>query len=246
MQKGSQLAITLTLTLTLVAFVGCGEERESSTTQMAADRRPNAHGVLPCTDKDEPTNFDAYFVGRRFEGLPLTDVKRDCTKAPRFAPPYVRQNMVAYLYGDCTPRGYEGRCRLPLQVQSRPRCEIGFSHHSSQEFRIRGVPARYQGGGLALLTGDAMVALFGTDEGRLLRATKALIKAPARPSDRVRATKAHGPLPPPKTPATGCAYNAVPSRKPPPPRPDTRSPRPPSVPPERPVKPNSALAPLPA
>ncbi len=65
----------------LVTGVGCGDQRRASDAQVVADRRPTDAGVLPCTDKDEPTNFDAYSVGSKFEGLPLVHQGRRCTVA---------------------------------------------------------------------------------------------------------------------------------------------------------------------
>ncbi len=192
------------LTLCSAVAPGCGGDPKSS------DRQPRAAGVLPCTAEDEPTNFSAYHVGREFEGLPLTGHDRRCTQAPPGAPPQARLNLVEYHYGDCEPPRGEGGCALPLSVQSWPRCERGFSPYSSREFTIRGVPARFQGGGLALLTGDSLVSIFGDDRDRVLRAARALVKAPARPSEPVSDEQKSGPLPPAKPAASGCRTDPAP------------------------------------
>ena len=209
------------IALAVLALLGCGDEQEPSAAPATADRRPNADGALPCTQRSEPTNFDAYWVGREFEGLPLSGVERKCTQPSSLGPPQARLNVVEYHYGDCEPPPREGGCPLPLSIQSWPRCERGLSPYHSGNLTIRGVPARYQGGGLALLTGDALVAIFANDSERLLRAAGALVKAPARPSDLVAKAKPSGPLPAVKPPPRGCA-----SRRPDPAVPESR--RPPS------------------
>lgn len=244
------------LSVTFVSLVaigvpafGCGDDRrEPAEVQTVVDRRPTPAGVLPCTETDEPTNFDVYSVGKRFEGLPLTHQERMCTQAPSRAPPQARANDVLYVYGDCEipPEQEEGGCMPPLSVQSWPRCERSFSPHSSREFTIRGVPARYQGGGLTLLTGDAMVSLFGTDEDHMLRAARALVRAPAKPSDPVKDEVALGALPPPEPRRSGCASRKTP--RPPQPRlpaPSHEPPNLPTAPSEPPGKGEPAFPPAP-
>lgn len=191
--------LTLVSLALLAALVpGCGGEPE------VADRRPTAAGVLGCTAKEEPTNFGAYHVGKEFEGLPLTSQNRACTEAGPNSRPEQRVNAVEYSYGSCNPAPERG-CPAPLSVQSWPRCERGFSRISSPRFIIRGVPAQYQGGGMALLTGDSMVVIFANDRGRMLRAARALVRAPAKPSDPVRDAHASGPLPAPAPLPRVCA-----------------------------------------
>jgi hypothetical protein len=191
----------VSLALLTASIIACGGEPQ------AADRRPTAAGVLRCTTEDEPTNFGAYHVGKEFEGLPLTSQDRVCSRAGPGRPPEERLNIVEYGYGDCNP-GPGERCPVPLSVQSWPRCEGGFSRISSPRFIIRGVPARFQGGGLGLLTGDSMVVIFANNRGRMLRAARTLVRAPAKPSDPVGDAHASGPLPTP-TPLPGACAAAA-------------------------------------
>ncbi len=231
----TRLSVTLVWVAIAVPVLSCGDEgRERSEDRAAADRRPTPAGVLPCTDKDEPTNFDAYSLGREFEGLPLTGVDRMCTEAPSFAPPYVRENVVAYYYGDCDipPDQEEGGCRLPLTIQSRPRCERDPSDYYSSKVTVRGVPGRLQDGGVELLTGDAVVNVSAIEPGRALRAARALIKAPAKPSDPVDEAEASDTLPPAKPRPKGCANPAEA------PRPKLRRPAPSHKPPKLPTAPS--------
>ena len=192
--------------LTLVSLVlmaawstGCGGEPE------VADRRPTDAGVLRCTAKDEPTNFGAYHVRKEFEGLPLSSQGRACTRPGPDSRPEQRLNVVRYSYGSCNPGPDRARCPAPLSVQSWPRCEVGFSRISSPQSIIRGVPAQFHGGGVALLTGDSMVVIFANDRGRMVRAARALVRAPANPSDPVRDARPSGPLPPPAPLPRECA-----------------------------------------
>ncbi len=193
----------------LVLFAACGAERSRGGRGPAANQpepraKPTVAGVLPCTEKDEPTNFAAYSLGSEFEGLPLTGQDRQCTLASPNAPPHVRQNTVAYIYGDCKPPPEEGGCSPPLSVQTAPRCERGFSapsHHNplKKKVEVRGVEARLHEDGyrLELLTGDSAVRIFGNDRAQVLRAGRALIRAPAKPSDAVKDGQPSGPLPSP-------------------------------------------------
>lgn len=190
-----------------VLVSACGSDPAASDRESAAaDRGLAAGGTLPCTEEDEPTNFVAYSLGKEFEGLPLTSKHRRCTLAHPSAPPQARQNSVTYIYGDCeVPAGDpEGSCALPLQVNSKPRCEVGFSPAGSHNpladrITIRGVPARlYEGGNrLEILVGRSTVNIQGLDRAQVLRAGRALVRAPAIPSDPVRDGDATGALPSP-------------------------------------------------
>lgn len=181
---------------------------QSSGTQSATPVR-----VLPCTSPNEPTNFTTYSVGPRFEGMTVTNYERKCTKAPRIAPAYVRMNAVWYSYGECVPRATDGSCKLPLVIMTYPLCERQPSmlrpnpHHNPLHGRstVRGLPADlYQGGHKVLLfTGDSTVSVFATDPARAARAARALVPAPAKPSDPVTPGDSNRPLPaPPEGPVT--------------------------------------------
>jgi len=176
--------------------------------------------LLACTKRGEATNFASYSLGRGFEGLSLSDQHRTCTipepvspdvarveaRLPADArrPRDARLNFVSYLYGDCRAPPGEGGCPLPLEIQTWPRCErdpsdYAISAHNPLEakLKVKGVPAHLYEGGLRLevYTGESTVVVFGTDPDTVLRAGRALIKGPARPSDRVEDRAAIGALP---------------------------------------------------
>jgi hypothetical protein len=116
----------------------------------------------PC---DEASDFDHYFLGTSFEGLPLTSKGWRCSPPPRkvrdvhgtpvyFSP--ARVNAYTYIYGSCTPPRdpatgrFEGGCPPPLSVSSSPSCERphsivrrygGGTQLRHTHIRIRGVPA---------------------------------------------------------------------------------------------------------
>lgn len=191
----------------------CGSEGPAGEPESAAATAASTpSAVLPCTGEDEPTNFVTYSLGTEFEGLPLTSQERYCSYAPPGAPPQVRQNVVLYTYGTCEPPPGEGGCPFPVSVQTKPRCEVGFSppsHHNplAGKERFRGVDARvYQGGHrLEVQSGGSMVTIFADDRAQLLRAGRALVRAPARPSDGVKEGDVSAPLPSPPLglPASG-------------------------------------------
>jgi len=195
----------------LGSMLGCGSERRAGKPEPAAGA-PTSSAVLPCTEEDEPTNFVVYSLGTEFEGLPLNSQERHCSYAPPGAPPQVRQNVVLYTYGTCEPPPGEGGCPPPVSVQTKPRCETGFSpasHHNplAGKERIRGVDARVYDGGyrLEVQSGGSMVTIFADSRAQLLRAGRALVKAPAKPSDAVKEGDVSAPLPspPPGLPASG-------------------------------------------
>jgi hypothetical protein len=203
------LALATSPLFALVALLlaaGCGSERSS------ADRTSSR--VLPCTGPHEPANFSAYSLGPTFENLPLTDQDRECDQAPPGAPPERRLNIIEYAYGDCEPPPGEGGCAKPLVVQNWPRCErdpsdYAVSHHNPLKAKVavRGVPGHLYEGGLRLevYTGNSTVVVFGTDEARVLRAGRALVKAPSRPSASVSSGDTTTPLPAPPSRPISCS-----------------------------------------
>lgn len=190
-----------------------GSDRAFPAAQQEPQSGPSVVEALPCTSEDEPTNFAAYSLGRDFEGLPLKSQLRRCTLPPPRAPPQVRQNSVIYIYGTCeVPEIPEGSCVPPVQVHSKPRCEVGFSppsHHNPLADRIlvRGVPARIYEDGyrLEMLVGRSTVTIHGVDRAQVLRAGRGLVRAPAIPSHPAREGDPTGPLPSPPSglPASG-------------------------------------------
>lgn len=196
------------LALTVTFAAGCGSESAAERKSRPSTSSQGSPAALPCTGGEERTNFTLYSLGPKFEDLPLSrDPERRCTRAPAGAAPAMRLNLVSYTYGDCKPiPGSEHQnCNYPLEVQAWPLCErdpaeLKPSHHNplAGTVRIRGVPGRlYEGGRrLELFTGDATVVIFG-DQARVLRAGRALVKAPRNPAGRVVAGDTGAPLPPP-------------------------------------------------
>lgn len=137
-------------------------------------------------------DFDLYYLGAEFEGLPLTHVDRRKDE-PTFEEP-LAANWVTFIYGDCEPIGDTG-CPAPLEVQVWP---ASVRNRGVQpvapdgEPGVRGVPAAFYEGGdrLELATGRSTVVLFGFDSAQLLRAAEELrgINVAVGPDD---------PLPPP-------------------------------------------------
>lgn len=204
--KSRRLALTTTSLVGLVALVlttGCGSERSSADQTSSAGQTTSR--ALRCTGQDEPTNFTAYSLGPEFEKLPLTSQSRVCNQAPPGRPPEERLNIVEYSYGSCNP-GPGERCPSPLSVQNWPRCERDPSDYAGslhnplkRRLEIRGVPAHvYEGGGrLEIFTGASTVVVFGNEEAQIVRAGRALVKAPAKPSAEVTGGDATAPLPAP-------------------------------------------------
>jgi len=200
---------TLVLVAAVMTVAGCGSD--SAPAPAAASSR-----VLPCTDDSEPLNFTAYSFGRKFENLPLTRQSRDCTHAPSFAPPEARTNSVLYTYGECEPipgDNTEGRCSFPLSVQSWPRCERDPSDLDTtrgnplkEKRTIRGVPVHLYEGGyrVEVYAGETTVIMYGDDRAQLLRAARALVKAPAKPKDPVTDGDTGKPLPSPPSEPIPC------------------------------------------
>ncbi|HEX2016124.1 MAG TPA: hypothetical protein VGN69_05465 [Solirubrobacteraceae bacterium] len=130
-----------------------------------------------------------YWVGMRFDGVPLTAADRPADYDPSLG-------MRVY-YGDClrhrSPLG-SGGCTLPLEITS-----VLLKVHSNQPLGVhhathrRGVPAVIfdHGRSIELYTGRVAIDIFATTARRAERAVRALRTLNTRPSYR------SGPLPPP-------------------------------------------------
>jgi hypothetical protein len=123
-----------------------------------------------------------YFVGEEFEDLPLTAILGH-------APP------LTFVYGDCeVPRGSDGGCAPPLEVQvwplkRRPPGSIS-TMIECRRVTVRGVPGAFFGSDLDLYVGNQTVVIFADSQARALRAAEAL-----RPVDANRATTEDLPAP---------------------------------------------------
>ncbi len=129
-----------------------------------------------------------YFVGEKFEGLPLTAV---------VGPPL----PLEVDYGECEyePNPEEGwGCDSPLGIETKPISEgrpgLSWSERPCRRVTVRGVAGAFFGTGLdahlELYSGDQTITFFADSPGRALRAAAAL-----RPVDADRATTED--LPPP-------------------------------------------------
>jgi hypothetical protein len=124
-----------------------------------------------------------YFVGEKFEELPLTAIVGDVGR-------------LTFVYGDCDPEGGDGGCAPPLEVQvwpigRRPPGVIS-AMIDCQRVTVRGAPGAFFGGpDLDLYVGDYTIVIFAESREQARRAAEAL-----RPVDA--AGPDSGDLPAPK------------------------------------------------
>jgi hypothetical protein len=128
------------------------------------------------------TVYDIYWVGRRFQGIPLV--------AADFRREYNPQLGLAVYYGDCARKVSlfgAGGCHLPLQITSV--CYV--QHHNDglgprRSARIRGVPAVIFNGGksIELYTGNILVDVYADRPSRALAAAKRLFPLNGPPQQR--------------------------------------------------------------
>lgn len=151
--------------------------------------------ALVCTAMTELLTFAAYHVGPVFEGLPLTDILRQC-ESPADLDSAERAlgatpvNFIDFIYGDCAPASDpdDSSCDLPLQIQSWPACMRSRASYSSEpgvrypreETTVRGVPAAWfdDRGRLEIYTDRTTVVIFGTDVAQMLRAADGMLLFP--------------------------------------------------------------------
>ncbi|HEX9942300.1 MAG TPA: hypothetical protein VGG03_09810 [Thermoanaerobaculia bacterium] len=77
----------------------------------------------PCTEREQPTNFEVYSAGPQVSGLPVTETLRTCENDQPHAGE-LPANYVSYIYGDCPYRkAGEGGCPPPLAIQTWPACQ---------------------------------------------------------------------------------------------------------------------------
>ena len=146
------------------------------------------HSDLTPTTVHTFTDFAVYSLGREFESLPLTRIRRQ--HDPRSPDPSagVRANYVSFIYGSCKPAGDTG-CPYPLEVQVWPACVRTLADYKATPFSselaphekmtLRGVPAAFFNEGVQfrrveLYTGHVTVVVFGLERATVLRAAAAL------------------------------------------------------------------------
>jgi hypothetical protein len=95
------------------------------------------HEALPCTEPQDPINFEIFSAGPEVAGLPLNATVRRCdTAAPADEAP---ANRITYIYGSCEPSEGEGGCAPPLEVQTWPACQ-----RSKAGYTFEGEPLPYR------------------------------------------------------------------------------------------------------
>lgn len=132
------------------------------------------------------SEFPLYWLGRSFDGLPLTEVEDPRKQLADTDPAHPRS--VSFTYGTCEPPRDEGGCAAPLQVTTEVGARPERYDVPSQRIEVLGVPGRIIGGGeLELYTGRHIIAIVGDDEGRLRDAVGALRRAnpPGPPVERL-------------------------------------------------------------
>lgn len=131
---------------------GCGGDD----TQASAETPQAAQRAVP---------YAVHWVGRSFAGLPLTAVLRDGS------------GDVTVIYGTCKPKGGEGGCAPPLQIQSASICDrnaLLYTRPPTSE-RLRGAVARRdQEGDVRVDTGVSNVTVFAGSASLRERALAAL------------------------------------------------------------------------
>ena len=114
------------------------------------------------------TEFDLYWLGDEFAGLPLTRIVRYVYEPPPDVPAVTAENVVLFIYGTCTPDpAADFGCPIPLSVRNEPYCMRPPSLLAEQattggQGDIRGAEARQlTSGDILLWTGDVRVSLLG-------------------------------------------------------------------------------------
>lgn len=164
------LTAVVTVSLLAAALGGCGDEESGDTvgTRRAGSSDANA--------AQRAAAHRLYWVGRSFEGLPLTGVSRD-------------PGLTTFMYGTCTPPpGYDaGGCSPPLQIQVASICDrnaLVLDVRPRARFVVRGVSVLdYGEGRRELAIGESNVVVWA-NPARGRRAIGALrpVGRPARGS----------------------------------------------------------------
>lgn len=129
------------------------------------------------------TVYDIYWVGRRFQGIPLT--------AADFRREYNPQLGLSVYYGDCEVKVSllgGGGCTLPLEITT-----VCYVQHTNgglgprRNVRIRGVPAVVFDGGksIELYTGYVAIDIYGDTPARALAAAQRVFPLNGPPAQRV-------------------------------------------------------------
>jgi hypothetical protein len=128
---------------------------------------PFGHNIgRELSDVRSGATHTVYYLGRRFEGLPLTAVAFDSR----------RPGVVGFMYGTCTiPLPADGGCGVPVEIQLFPFRTDQWSRAVGCTGRatLRGVPTVRQDG-LVLFTRDTIIKIYAGSAAQTRRAVRAL------------------------------------------------------------------------
>jgi hypothetical protein len=146
--RGSRYLSAVTVAALAAPLAACGSHRA------ALDARGAQRAV----------GYRLYWVGERFEGLPLTAIAR-------------RFGSTTFVYGTCKPKGDDGGCSPPLEVSLTSICDrnaLVLDRRPRARLEARGVPVLdYGEWQYELGTGGSQVVVFAPHD-RALRAIEAL------------------------------------------------------------------------
>jgi hypothetical protein len=146
------MALALTLTI-LATGCGSGEGRNDLPGTQVADLDEKLQRL------ERQTRFPVYYLGDSFEGFALSHIEYNRQPRP----------SASLIYGTCeVPAFADGGCAPPVEVQVHRACGPSRPDIRSarQRSKIRGVPTRFLGGGLAVYTGNVTITIFGRSKRR--------------------------------------------------------------------------------
>jgi hypothetical protein len=166
---------------TLRSFVAIGAALAALLAACGDDNEAERVGVPQALAAQRAVDHQLFWVGERFDGLPLTSIDRTAQRT-------------TFAYGTCKqPRG-EGGCAPPLQVQTASLCDdnaLKLAVGPRTTFAARGTTVRdYGEGRLDLDAATSLVRVFGTGaRGRRAVAALRPVDGPARPAARLPAAR---------------------------------------------------------
>ena len=119
-------------------------------------RTPPEKGPWTIEEARQFQDFELYWVGEEFAGLPLTEISRLHTEDDR-------QNRVLLAYGKCKLPKWEGGCAPPIQIRIQPLCSGSYPHAFSAKSPFRGEAEIARGldpGHVDLWTGSVGLSIF--------------------------------------------------------------------------------------
>ena len=174
---------TLPLLIVLVSLVSLACTNTSDESEQAtpspATAAPHEWSVEDAREFDE---FPVYWLGESFQGLPLVDVGRMDYPGAFPGEPYNRPwNEVSFIYGDCEIAPGAESCPVPLNIDTRPYCDVppeviaDWVKTGPPEV-IRGAVAQRTGSSMRLWTGNVSIGIAATGEGLLMEAARNLVR----------------------------------------------------------------------